>query len=183
MIRDLCIAVAVGTAAAFGIDWSARPELHLGDEKLQVFVTQWCGVSVNLVREMQRAPELAAGIVPIPAGDAGEPTTEAACAIAIPALVENAPWFALAPDAWVCEQLRIYGVSFAAGRLNAMPGWVLDDQVLAPDDARSKLRERGTTLCPGGLLRASDDVCPVQEPGRARLPEGTTAERGFDIGF
>lgn len=143
-----------------------------------------CGKSEKLVSSILGDATLQRTFTPLSVSDdLADPTVASVCGVAYQHVLENAPWFRVAGQDWVCARLRETAIRYRDDAHAVLPVWVHEGAIIDVERRDELLVGAGYYLLPNGegvVLANSPDA--VQPP--PATPSGALSEwRGQSIGF
>lgn len=143
-----------------------------------------CPKSNELVRSILADTELQRVFTPLSVGDDhGDAHVARVCELAYEHVVEDAPWFRLAGQDWVCTRLREAAMQYRDEAFGMLPVWVHDAAIVDVPGRDGLLEAAGYHLLPGGdgvVLRA--DSAAILEARTPPRPDVQSEWRGQAIG-
>jgi hypothetical protein len=144
--REMSIRVAAGVAGvllALAVYWLLRPDWHLSDDRLYVFVGHSCPHARGILDQLEREPALRDYVVPVLAQPVTPDLDARVCALLAEDVRSRARWLAPFADAWICRRvarwsLRTYDESFFK-----LPSWSLGREPVHRDREEDVFENQG----------------------------------------
>lgn len=180
----IVVVVAAGLLMAWCTSQLVRPWLFLPTDRIVALVSEGCGISQNVVMSAVASEEVRRALVVVPVDSEDTPGRTEACALAISAIRERAPWFTLFSEPWLCEQLVRDAARYHHVTFTGVPGYMMNGAPVSADRVSVELSRKGLVFNHGLILRQAliDEMKGTIPRDNEKVGDLRTVY-GQDIGF
>lgn len=154
-MRRFAPSIVAGTLLAIAVYWLIRPEQHLSDERLYVFVGEGCPHAIEILRQLETDTAMLDYVIPVLAEAVNDDLSARVCDLVSYDIRRNAPWLKMFDKAWICHRVARWSQMTYERSFFKLPSWSVGRVPVAPQEEKMVLASQG-------VHRTDDPVLPLR---------------------